>query len=125
LAEAAGERRVTLLATGSEVAVALAARDLLAKEGVPAAVASLPCFALFDAQPAAYRAAVLGPVGGARVAVEAAVGFGWDRYLGSNGAFVGMTGFGASAPFNDLYRKFGITAEAVAAAARGLPARCE
>jgi transketolase len=123
LSDAPGSRRVTLLATGSEVALALEAKALLDSEGTPTAVVSLPCFALFEAQPEAYRAAVLGPAGGVRVAVEAAVGFGWDRYLGSNGAFVGMAGFGASAPFTDLYRKFGITASAVADAARGLLAR--
>jgi transketolase len=123
LAEAGGARRATLLATGSEVAIALEARALLERDGVPTAVVSLPCFSLFDGQPAAYRAAVLGATGAPRVAVEAAASFGWDRYLGENGSFVGMTGFGASAPFTELYRKFGITPDAVAAAARAHLAR--
>jgi transketolase len=118
LAEASGARRATLMATGSEVALALDARTVLEKDGIPTAVVSLPCFALFDAQAAAYRAQVLGPAGGVRVAVEAAVQFGWERYLGDNGLFVGMAGFGASAPFNELYRKFGITPDAVAQAVR-------
>src|SRR5258706_136653 len=77
---------------------------------------SLPCWALFDAQDAAYRARVLG--GGVRVAIEAAIGFGWERYIGPEGGFVGMTGFGASAPAEELYRHFGITAEAAVAAAK-------
>jgi transketolase len=77
----------------------------------------MPCWELFDAQDAAYRQKVLGP-GTVRVAVEAAVDFGWHRYLGENGAFVGMKSFGASAPAKDLYEHFGITPQAVAAAAR-------
>ncbi|GAB6053560.1 transketolase [Magnetospira thiophila] len=113
-----GARKVTLLATGSEVSVAMAARDKLQAEGVPTAVVSMPCFELFDAQDKAYRDTVLGADGGARVAVEAAVQQGWDKYLGSNGGFVGMTGFGASAPAPDLYKHFGITADAVAAEAK-------
>ena len=120
LAEAAGGARdVSLLATGTEVSVALAAREILAKDGIHAAVVSIPCWELFDAQDPDYRASVLGP-GCARVAVEAAVSFGWERYLGDGGAFVGMSGFGASAPGADLYAHFGITAEAVAAAAKAL-----
>jgi len=117
LAEASQARKATLIATGSEVSVALAARELLEKSGVPAAVVSMPCSQLFDAQDAAYRAQVLGPERG-RVAVEAAVRQGWDKYVGISGGFVGMTGFGASAPAEQLYRHFGITPEAVAAAAR-------
>jgi transketolase len=118
LAEAeGGARRVTLLATGSEVTVAMSARDVLQAGGVPTAVVSMPCWELFDAQDAAYRQKVLGP-GTVRVAVEAAVDFGWHRYLGENGAFVGMKSFGASAPAKDLYEHFGITPQAVAAAAR-------
>ena len=120
LAEAeGGARDVSLLATGTEVSVALAAREILAKEGIRAAVVSIPCWELFDAQDPAYRASVLGP-GCARVAVEAAVSFGWERYLGDGGVFVGMPGFGASAPGADLYAHFGITAEAAAAAAKAL-----
>jgi transketolase len=117
LAEAEGDRQVTLLATGSEVTVALAARDLLQDEGVGAAVVSMPCWELFDEQDSEYRASVLGP-GTARVAVEAAVRLGWDRYLGEHGRFVGMSSFGASAPAAELYEHFGITGAAVADAAR-------
>ncbi|HEX6859746.1 MAG TPA: transketolase [Caulobacteraceae bacterium] len=117
LAPALGEAKVTLFASGSEVGVALAARDLLQAEGIGARVVSTPCWELFDKQDAKYQAKVIGeaPV---RVAVEAAVRFGWDRFIGTDGAFVGMTGFGASAPFERLYKEFGITAEAVAAAAK-------
>ncbi len=115
LAEADGVAKVTLIGTGSEVAIALAARDILQADGVPAAVVSMPCCELFDAQPADYRARVLGE-GTLRVAVEAGVAQGWARYTGSDGGFVGMTGFGASAPAADLYRHFGITPEAVAQA---------
>jgi transketolase len=120
LAEAeGGERRVTLLATGSEVALALAARRTLQAEGVPTAVVSMPSWERFAARDAAYRDAVLGP-GTVRVGCEAAVRFGWDQWLGPRGGFVGMAGFGASGPADVLYRHFGITAEAVAAQARRL-----
>ncbi|MEM1415913.1 MAG: transketolase [Myxococcota bacterium] len=114
LAEATGERRATLMATGSEVEIAMAARESLEAEGVPTAVVSMPCWEHFAAQDEAYRASVLGP-GTVRVAIEAAGPFGWDRWLGEGGAFVGMRSFGASAPAKDLYAHFGITAEAVAA----------
>jgi transketolase len=117
LAEAEGKRRVTLLATGSEVQIALEARQRLQADGIGAAVVSLPSWELFDAQPDDYRRQVLGE-GTVRVAIEAAGGFGWDRYLGPNGAMIGMTGFGASAPVEDLYKHFGITAEAAVQAAR-------
>lgn len=110
-------RRVTLLATGSEVQIAVAARAMLEAEGIGAAVVSMPCWSLFEAQDRAYRDAVLGK-GTVRVGIEAAVRFGWDRWLGEDGAFVGMTGFGASGPAVELYRHFGITAEAAANAAR-------
>jgi transketolase len=91
---------------------------VLAKaEGIPTAVVSMPCWELFDEQDPAYRDMVLGP-GTVRVAVEAAVSFGWERYIGSDGGFVGMTGFGASAPAPRLYEHFGITADAVAAQAK-------
>jgi transketolase len=118
LAEPNGARQVTLLGTGSEVSLALAARDLLAQQGVAAAVVSMPCWELFAEQDEAYRRQVLGDA--PRVAVEAASGFGWERWLGARGRFVGMTGFGASAPGGDAYKHFGITAEAVAEAARAL-----
>ena len=118
LAAATGPRRATLFASGSEVTIAMAARALLEGEGIGTAVVSLPCWALFDAADAAYRAEVLGPPAGVRVAIEAAEGFGWERYIGPGGGFVGMRGFGASAPAGDLYKHFGITAEAAVAAVR-------
>lgn len=116
LAEADGPRAATILATGSEVAVALEARALLAAEGIPVAVVSMPCWELFATQEAAYRAGVLGHA--PRVGVEAAVRLGWDRWLGPEAAFVGMTGFGASASAETLFGHFGITSTAVAAAVR-------
>jgi transketolase len=113
LAEAeGGPRQATLLATGSEVALALAARRTLQSAGTPTAVVSMPSWELFDAQPADYRAAVLGS-GSVRVACEAALRFGWDRYLGDRSGFVGMTGFGASGPADRLFEHFGITAGAI------------
>ncbi|CAM3648508.1 transketolase [Paracidovorax anthurii] len=115
---ACGPRQVTLLATGSEVALALAARDTLEQQGTGTAVVSLPCWELFEQQEAAYRRQVLGT--GVRVAVEAACRLGWDAYLGERGGFVGMTGFGASGPADALYRLFGITPEAVVREARRL-----
>ncbi|MBM3581416.1 MAG: transketolase, partial [Alphaproteobacteria bacterium] len=121
LAEAAGgagARRATLLATGSEVSVAMEAKKLLDADGVPAAVVSMPCWELFDAQDADYRNQVLGSA--PRVAIEAAARLGWDRYLGSRGAFVGMSTFGASAPAPKLYEHFGITPAKAAAAAKSL-----
>jgi len=122
LAETSGKARdVTVLATGSEVGLAMEARALLAKDGIEAAVVSMPSWELFAAQPVAYREAVLGTA--PRVAVEAAVGFGWERWLGERGTFVGMGGFGASAPAAKLYDHFGITAAKVADAARKLVSR--
>ncbi|WP_432431916.1 transketolase [Methylocystis rosea] len=118
LREAAGKRDITLLATGSEVEIALAAADILDTQGLKAAVVSMPCWELFETQSEAYRAEVLGTA--PRVAVEAAVRFGWDRWIGERGAFVGMSGFGASGPAGELYKHFGVTAEAVADAARTL-----
>jgi transketolase len=113
---------IRLIATGSEVQLAMTARDLLAKEGLAAAVVSMPSWELFAAQSEAYRAEVMGNDGTVRVACEAASGFGWERWLGAKGAFVGMTGFGASGKAGDLYKHFGITAEAIAAAAKRLTA---
>jgi transketolase len=122
LAETPGKARdATLLATGSEVGIALDARALLAKEGIEAAVVSMPCWELFAEQPVAYREAVLGSA--PRVAVEAAVRLGWERWVGDNGTGVGMKGFGASAPAAQLYEHFGITPAKVAEAARGLLSR--
>ncbi len=111
-----GERDVTLMATGSEVAIALEAARLLATENIRAAVASAPCFALFEEQPEDYRAGVLGTA--PRVGIEAAVQGEWSRWIGCDGEFVGMRGFGASAPAPVLYREFGITPQGIAAAAR-------
>ncbi|CCE11202.1 Transketolase (TK) [Bradyrhizobium sp. STM 3843] len=108
-------RDVTLIATGSEVAIAREAARLLAADGVRAAVVSAPCFELFRQQPSEYRAGVLGEA--PRIGVEAAVEGDWGRWLGDSGEFVGMHGFGASAPADVLYREFGITAAAVADAA--------
>jgi transketolase len=116
LAEAEGERAATILASGSEVEIALAARDALQAGGVPTAVVSMPCWELFDAQDAAYRAATLGK--GVRVAVEAGVPFGWSKYGIEEANIVGMRGFGASAPAEQLYEHFGITADAVAGRVR-------
>ena len=119
LAEAEGKRQAILMATGSEVEIALAARDLLQAEGIGTRVVSMPCWELFEAQDASYRKRVL-PGGPVRVAIEAAGRLGWDKWLmGERGrdtkaAFVGMEGFGASAPAPELYAHFGITAEATA-----------
>ena len=109
--------QVTIFASGTEVSIALAARDLLEAEGIGTRVVSTPCWELFAAQPTDYQAQVIGETE-VRVAVEAGVAQGWERFIGEAGAFVGMTGFGASAPAEQLYEHFGITAQAVAAAAR-------
>jgi transketolase len=107
---------VSLFASGSEVAIAVEARKFLRERGVFARVVSVPCFELFRALPAAARHKVIGDAA-VKVAVEAAVRQGWDEIIGSDGAFVGMTSFGASAPSKELYKHFGITPEKVAAAA--------
>jgi transketolase len=114
-------RDVTLIATGSEVSIALEAARLLEKDNVHAAVVSAPCFDLFRRQTREYRTAVLGRV--PRVGVEAAIEGDWARWLGDDGEFVGMTGFGASAPAETLYREFGITSQAIAKAAGRCVAR--
>jgi transketolase len=113
---AEGIAAVSLFASGSEVSIAVEARKSLRERGVSARVVSVPCFELFLAAPDHVRRAIIGdaPV---KVAVEAAIRQGWEAIIGSDGAFVGMTGFGASAPYKDLYKHFGITAEAVAGAA--------
>ena len=121
LSEPEGGRDVTLLATGSEVSMAAEAAKALGAEGIKAAVVSMPCWSLFEAQDAGYRASVLGAA--PRVAVEAAISFGWDRYIGEGGRFVGMHGFGASAPGAEVYKAFGITAQAVIEAAKALVKR--
>jgi len=116
LSPAKGPHRVTLIATGSEVQLALEAQALLAEKRIGAQVVSMPCWGLFDRQPKEYRSATLGE-GTVRVSVEALGTFGWERYVGLDGAVVGMPGFGASAPHDKLYEHFGITAKAVAEAA--------
>ncbi len=110
-----GPRDATLIATGSEVAIAIEAARLLANDGVRAAVVSAPCFELFAKQSSEYQSTVLGHC--PRVGVEAAVAGDWTRWIGASGEFVGMTGFGASAPASVLYREFGIMPQAVAVAA--------
>ncbi|MES2146165.1 MAG: transketolase, partial [Pseudomonadota bacterium] len=125
LADAVARRQVILMATGSEVEIALKARDLLEGEGIGTRVVSMPCWDLFEAQDDAWRRRVL-PPGPVRVAIEAGVRFGWDRWLFGEGGrreksgFVGMHGFGASAPADRLYKEFGITAEAAVAKAKSL-----
>lgn len=114
----AEDRQVTLIATGSEVEVALDAAEALAADGIRAAVVSAPSFELFKAQDADYRAMVLGNA--PRVGVEAAIQQGWDTFLRPSDTFVGMTSFGASAPANQLYEHFGITAQAVAENAKSI-----
>ncbi|MEL6792820.1 MAG: transketolase C-terminal domain-containing protein, partial [Pseudomonadota bacterium] len=125
LAEAEGKRQVIFLATGSEVEIAMAARDLLQAEGIGARVVSMPSWELFEEQDEAYRRRVL-PRGAVRVGIEAGARFGWDQWLcGERGdwrraAFVGMEGFGASAPAPALYEHFGISAAKAAQAAKDL-----
>ncbi|MEO1198127.1 MAG: transketolase [Pseudomonadota bacterium] len=107
----------SLFASGSEVSLALEARDMLARDGIECRVVSVPSFELFEAQPHGYKQMILGeaPI---RLAVEAAVRMGWERFIGSDGLFIGMTGFGASAPYKELYAHFGITADAIVDAIR-------
>jgi transketolase len=113
-----GAPDVILIATGSEVALALSARDELAAEGITARVVSMPCSELFDRQPRAYRDEVLPPQVTARVAIEQASTLSWHRFVGDDGAIVGMHTFGASAPLKQLVKKFGFTPDAVADVAR-------
>ncbi len=118
LAEAeAGPRRVTVIATGSEVTLALTARTRLEAEGIGTAVVSMPSWELFAQQPADYRTAVINPAT-VRIAVEAAGAFGWERHVGTDGAMIGMPGFGISAPPDQVYAHFGITPDAIVAAAK-------
>ena len=121
LAEAVGgDARVILLSSGSELSLALDARTRLQDEGVPTRVVSLPSWRLFQEQSAAYRHQVLPTAVHARVSVEAATTFGWERWVGTDGLAVGVDHFGASAPAELLYEKFGITVDAVVEAARKL-----
>ena len=110
LAEAEGEHTVTIWATGSEIEIALKARDLLQAEKIGTRVISAPCLELFDAQDEKYRESLLEP-GKVNVAIEAAIRWGWDKYIGQDGIFIGMKSFGESAPSQELYKHFGITAE--------------
>ena len=116
ISPANGAAQVSIFATGSEVSLAVEAQKLLAEKGFAARVVSVPCFELLLSAPEAARKAVIGdaPV---KIGVEAAIRQGWDAIIGSDGVFVGMTGFGASAPYKDLYNHFGITAAKVAEAA--------
>ncbi|HUN11413.1 MAG TPA: transketolase family protein, partial [Rhabdaerophilum sp.] len=118
LVEPSRPRHLTLLATGSEVELAVEAARRLGEIGKVVAVVSMPSWELFERQDETYRARVLGTA--PRIGIEAAARLGWDRWIGDNGAFIGMEGFGASAPAPDLYRHFGLTVEAVIAKARQL-----
>jgi len=118
--ESGGDLRVILIGTGSEVHVCIGARELLQKDGIPTRVVSLPCWSIFESQDSAYRDDVLPPTVHARVAVEAASVFGWERYVGDRGAVIGMRRFGASAPADTLFKEFGFTPERVAEKAKSL-----
>lgn len=110
------KRQATIIATGSEVSLAVEAMNKLAEEGIKVAVVSMPCTELFDAQPIDYQEQVLGKA--PRIAVEAASKFGWEKYVGLEGDIIGMDGFGASGPAEELYKYFGITVEEVADAVK-------
>lgn len=112
------QRDITLLATGSEVEIALEAAQKLFLHGKHAAVVSMPCWELFEIQPESYRKEILGSA--PRIGIEAAIRLGWDRWIGENGTFIGMHGFGASAPANELYQHFGITADSIVTEALAL-----
>ena len=117
LAPASAKAKVSLLATGSEIEIAMAAQAMLEKDGIPSRVVSMPCLDLFERQSREFREGMLGE-GTVKIAIEAAIRYGWDRYIGADGDFIGMEGFGASAPAPDLYKHFNITAEAAVAAAK-------
>jgi transketolase len=112
LVEATAERRVILIATGSEVALARDVAAALEGQGIGAEVVSMPCWELFEAQDGAYRAEVL-PEGPLRVSIEAGSTFGWERYVGREGLAIGLDAFGASAPAKDLFAHFGFTVDAI------------
>ena len=115
-----GTPRIILIGTGSELQLAFGAAEALETDGVPARVVSLPCWERFEAQDQAYRDSVLPPAVTARVAVEAGVSLGWDRWVGDDGAIVGLDHFGASAPAGTIFEKFGFTVDRVADVARGV-----
>jgi transketolase len=115
-----GQPQIILIGTGSELQLAFGAAEALEKDGVPARVVSLPCWELFEAQDADYRESVLPAAVRARVAVEAGVSLGWERWVGDEGAMVGLDHFGASAPAGTIFEKFGFSIDRVAAVARGV-----
>ena len=115
-----GAPDVILIGTGSELQFCLTAAEELAKSNIKARVVSLPCWELFDEQSADYRESVLPASVTKRVAIEAGIKMGWEKYLGNAGTFIGMNGFGASAPDNVLYEHFGITAQAIVAAVKSM-----
>jgi transketolase len=115
-----GNPEVILIATGSEVSVAVDAHERLLAEGVGSRVVSMPSWDIFEHQPREYRDSVLPPNIGARVAIEQASTFGWERYIGPSGRVIGMTTFGASAPLKELQRKFGFEPDRLAAVAKEL-----
>jgi len=112
--------RIVLLATGSELQLAMGARDALQTGGLPTRVVSLPCWERFAAQPASYREAVLPAEVTARVSIEAGVSLGWDRWVGPAGAIVALERFGASAPGEVVFRELGFTVEHLVEVARGV-----
>ena len=116
LREASSTAKAVLLATGSEVHLALEAQQQLEKDGIPTRVVSMPCFELFDEQPMSYQEEVLGGDNTVKLAIEAGIRMSWDKYIGRKGLFVGMNSFGASAPAPDLYNHFGITSDAIVTA---------
>jgi transketolase len=117
LRAATGEAAVSLFASGSEVSLAVEAAETLDARGIPTRVVSVPCFELFHTQSEGYRQQIVGdaPV---KIGIEAAIRMGWDSLIGTDGTFIGMSSFGASAPYKDLYTHFGITADAIVAAAK-------
>ncbi|NHZ72708.1 MAG: transketolase, partial [Aquificales bacterium] len=113
----ADDPQVILMGSGSEVHIAIEAQKMLAEKGIAARVVSFPCWELFDAMPQSYKDEVLPPSVTARVGIEAAVSMGWQKYIGCEGKMIALDHFGASAPFKTLYREFGLTPEAMVAAA--------
>ena len=122
LADCEGEPELILIATGSEVQLALGAHETLVGEGIRSRVVSLPCWEIFDRQDEEYRDAVLPPAVSARLAIEEGSPQGWERYVGGQGRIMGMTTFGQSAPFKDVETEFGFTAESVTEVAREVAA---
>ncbi|MFT6219850.1 MAG: transketolase, partial [Rickettsiales bacterium] len=104
-----GEAEATIIATGSEVEIAVLAQKELASQNIQAKVVSMPCLDLFEAQSSEYKSQILGNKNNLKIAIEAALSQGWEKHLGDNGVFVGMNSFGASAPADKLYEHFGIT----------------